>query len=295
MSVQWLRHLLRLAILVFIVVLPLLAAYRVVHPTVGSAAASRAEVLLEGVRGNTWTLQIGSLSLSDPLGSVESLAAGKAPVSALLMGMAIPLLVTVALGRVFCAWACPVGFLLEWGDKLRSSFKKIGFRPRNIAFWRGNKYVLLAVGLSASAALATPLLSAFYPPALLVGELHRWAWGVFAGGGEVTWAALFLLGILLAEIFISRRMWCRYLCPGGALYNLLGWRRAVRLSPPDEKCDQCGDCVVECGMGLNPMNGLTGLECDNCLVCVDVCPPGALVNVAALGDGRRASGHGLRR
>ena len=291
MSVQWLRHLLRLATLLLIVALPLLAAYRVAHPPVGSAAAGRAAVLLEGMRGNTWSLQIGALSLSDPLGAVESLVAGKALVSALLLGLALPVLVTVVLGRVFCAWVCPVGFLLELGDKLRHGMGRIGLRPRNIAFWRGNKYVLLVVGLIFSAALATPLLSAFYPPALLVGELHRWAWVFVSGGGGVTWGVLFLLSILLVELFVSRRMWCRYLCPGGALYNLLGWRRTVRISLPDEKCDRCGDCVVECGMGLNPMDGLTGLECDNCLVCVDVCPPDALANVVALAEGKKEGEH----
>jgi ferredoxin-type protein NapH len=164
-------------------------------------------------------------------------------------------------------------------------------RRRNVGFWRGNKYVLLAVGLLGSAVLSVPLIGYLYPPAVLARELHGWAYALSLGS-EGTWqraltaAGAALLGLVAVEVFISRRMWCRYLCPGGALYSLLGARRLIKVTPPDERCDQCGLCVTECGMGLNPMAGITGVECDNCLACLSHCPPDAL----HLGTGTRTDG-----
>lgn len=278
--VQWLRHAVQGVTVVLIVGLALLAGYRAARPGQGAAAAAEHSIV-EQVRGNSWSLEVGELSLTDLLAGVESLVVGRFPTSALLIGLVVPLLVTVAVGRVFCTWVCPVGFLLEMADWVGKRIARVTGPVRNVRFWRGNKYVLLVAGLGLGAMLSFPLLGSFYPPALLVREIQTWMYGAFADGrtqeaGGITWGLVFLGGILGFELLVSRRAWCRYLCPGGALYSLLGSRRLARVSKPDASCDRCTDCVAACGMGLNPMEGVTGLECDNCLVCVSSCPPQAL-------------------
>ncbi len=88
--------------------------------------------------------------------------------------------------------------------------------------------------------------------------------------------SLIIVGIALFEVAVSRRWWCRYVCPGGALYSLLGAARPIRVKLSESKCTSCGDCVVACPVGLNPMRDKMGIECDNCGVCISHCHDDAL-------------------
>lgn len=278
---QWLRHGVRALVLLGAIALATLAGYRSLHagdPGPGGVDPK----LLRVVRGNSWSVEIGPLSLTDPLGGLESLFAGKVLVSALVVGLALPIVATMLAGKLFCSWICPAGFLLELADRLRRLAPGRS-RRNHIGFWRGNKYVLLGVGLSFSAAVATPILVYIYPPAVLMRELHQWTYSWFADrstwnlvAAGTTWGLTFLFLIVAFELFVSRRMWCRYFCPGGALYGLLGALRIWRVSPPDAACDRCGECVAACPLGLNPMQSRTGIECDNCFACVGSCPVDAL-------------------
>ncbi len=88
--------------------------------------------------------------------------------------------------------------------------------------------------------------------------------------------SLIVLGIVLLELTVSRRWWCRYVCPGGALYSLLGWARLVRVKRAASMCTDCGVCVVVCPMGLAPMQDVMGPECDSCGLCISNCGDDAL-------------------
>jgi ferredoxin-type protein NapH len=240
---------------------------------------------LGGIKGNHWSAQIGGVSLTDPLGAAESAAAGHSLAWTILIGAAIPVLLTVVLGRVFCSWICPAGLMFELTDKLRRLVPKRYFPGANLSFWRGHKYVLLGTGLLLSFFLGAPLLGLFYPPALLGREtalaVQTWFGGLTKDPIQSGWFALsgislFLFGIILLEWVVSKRMWCRYLCPGGALYSLLGRKRLLRLKNETSLCTECGECVRVCPMGLNPMRQEFGMECDHCFECLTHCSPGSV-------------------
>jgi ferredoxin-type protein NapH len=97
-----------------------------------------------------------------------------------------------------------------------------------------------------------------------------------AGVISLTGVSLFLFVLLMVEILLSPRMWCRSLCPGGALYAVLGARRVFRVKNDFAACTQCAACIKACPMGLNPMSDALGIECDNCLACLPSCQPDAL-------------------
>jgi ferredoxin-type protein NapH len=240
---------------------------------------------LKNIQGNTWAANIFGLPIIDPLGGAESLLSGKALLSILLLGLSLPVLITLLFGRIFCSWICPAGFLFELADRLRTLLSRLGLKLPNARLWRGQKYVLLIVGLALSCWLAIPLLSYLYPPAILTREIHGGVFGYFDRVGEETFklefvflsgSLLFVLGIVLSEVFMSKRLWCRTLCPGGGLYSLLGALRLVRVKRDAPTCTLCSDCVVACPMGLNPMQDKMGVECDNCLACVSSCSEKAL-------------------
>lgn len=253
----------------------------------GRTVRDRQRVLeyAQAVRGGPWSIALGPVSMTDPLAGAESIAASKEVVWVLAVSLLIPVLATVLLGRVFCSWICPMNLLLEFTDKLRGVLRFLELRPRDVKFSRSVKYVLLGLGLVSAAAISAPVLGYVYPPAVIGRELHDLVFGIFdraEGGrfgfwaGGLTWMSLILLGIVLLELTVSRRWWCRYVCPGGALYSLLGWARLVRVKRAASRCTSCGACVVVCPMGLAPMQDVMGPECDNCGLCISSCNDDAL-------------------
>ena len=249
---------------------------------VGRIERNRDQVLryAQGVRGGPWSMALGPLSLTDPLAVAESSVARKRPSKVLWLGAVIPLLAALLLGKVFCSWVCPMGFFLEMTDKLRRPLRWMELHPADVKVWRGTKYLLLAVGLLIGAALSVPILTYIYPPAIVGRELHDLVFGIFDRAeigrfgwwfGGLTWMSLILLGIVAIEITVSKRWWCRYLCPGGALYGLIGWLRPLRVRLDRDKCTSCGACNQVCHLGLRPMHDEMGPECDNCGLCISSC------------------------
>ncbi len=254
---------------------------------VGQIVRDREGVLsqTQQFRGGSWSAQLGPISLSDPLGALESILARQKVVRVVVVSLIVPVIATLLFGRIFCSWICPVGFMLEMSDKLRGALRYLEIRPHDMHFSRGTKYVLLVVGAAIAFISAAPVLGYIYPPAIFNREAHDLVFGIFdraeegkfgfwAGG--LTWMSLVLLGILLFEVFVSRRWWCRYVCPGGALYSLIGAARPVRVSLIAKKCTHCADCIVACPIGLNPMLNKMGVECDNCGECISSCHDDAL-------------------
>ena len=78
------------------------------------------------------------------------------------------------------------------------------------------------------------------------------------------------------DSLVAPRFWCRSFCPGGALYTLLGKFRIIHIKRDEKACTLCTDCNVICPMALKPMTDKTGLECDSCGLCIDVCGDRAL-------------------
>lgn len=254
---------------------------------VGQIVRDREGVLTQTqqFRGGSWSAQLGPLSLSDPLGALESILARKKVVRVVVISLIVPVIATLLFGRIFCSWMCPVGFMLELSDKLRGALRLLEIRPHDMHFSRGTKYALLVVGAAIAFISAAPVLGYIYPPAIFNREAHDLVFGIFdraeegkfgfwAGG--LTWMSLVLLGILVFEVFVSRRWWCRYVCPGGALYSVIGVARPVRVSLIAKNCTHCADCVVACPIGLNPMLNKMGVECDNCGECISSCHDDAL-------------------
>jgi ferredoxin-type protein NapH len=253
------------------------------------------------IRGGAWSAELLGLSMTDPLAGAEAIAASRALPWVLVAGLAVPVVLTLVLGRVFCSWICPAGFLLEGVDGLRRVLRLLEIHPRNVRVPRAIKYGVLAGGLVTTALVASPVLGYVYPPAVLGRELHQLVFGVFdrAEMGRfglslqgLSWMMLVPVAIVVVEVALSRRWWCRYVCPGGALYSVLGAGRAVRVELAAPRCTACVRCVAACPMGLNPMRNQMGMECDNCGVCVAACGDDALRFVARIPGLRPAAGAG---
>lgn len=85
-------------------------------------------------------------------------------------------------------------------------------------------------------------------------------------------AAAMLVGIIALNS-ISRRFWCRYLCPLGALLGVLSRFSIIRRIVKSD-CIKCAKCVPDCKMGAimtNPTQ-YRAPECIYCYSCTPVCP-----------------------
>jgi ferredoxin len=80
------------------------------------------------------------------------------------------------------------------------------------------------------------------------------------------------LFILLLEIW-QKRMWCRNLCPLGALISLVARFSLFKRNVPNT-CTQCGNCSRRCPMNaILPDARITDYgDCTFCLECEDACP-----------------------
>ena len=59
---------------------------------------------VQSLRGGPWSVQIGDLSMTDPLAGAESIVASRSVMWVLAFSLVVPLLATLILGRVFCSW-----------------------------------------------------------------------------------------------------------------------------------------------------------------------------------------------
>ena len=226
---------------------------------------------LDFIKGSTWTANIAGWKISDPLAALSQLAILHKLYLPFLITAALPVLITLIFGRVFCGWLCPATFLYELNTNFTLLLHKLGLPVAEWTLDRRIKYYVLLLGLIVTAIFGLNLLAATYPPAILGKEIYY----AIALDGFST-SAIFFLATLMLDIGVSRRAFCRYLCPGGALYSLLGRYRVVRIQRDATACNDCYRCNGICEFGLQPMQDSFGMECNNCTACVAICPSKAL-------------------
>jgi ferredoxin-type protein NapH len=226
---------------------------------------------LDAIKGNTWSGSFYGFKLSDPLAVLSQLAASMKFYWPFVLTALVPIVVTIVFGRIFCGWICPATLLYELNTNLATLLRKSGFHIGSRRLDRRLKYLVLAIGVVLSALTGSIVMAAVYPPAIVGREIY---YGIAQAGFGA--GALFFLLTLLFDILVARRGFCRYLCPGGALYSLLGRYRVVRIQRVVEDCNDCAKCNAVCEFGLDPLRDDFGQECNNCTACMAVCPTDAM-------------------
>lgn len=303
-GVQWLRHTLRLAVILLMIGIAYLSLYG--HYRSARALDDLAELkgmqgtalrtvdsvlrhaedpqpILDGFKGTVWSMRIFGFDVTDPLAGAEAMTASRTIHWPLILSIAAPLVLTVLLGRVFCSWVCPAGLLFEVCHLLRRVLRLAEIPPGEVKFSYHNKYIFLVVGLVIALVLGAPFFSRIYPPAVTGRLLH----GLVYPETPITGSIVILLVIVVFEVVVSPRWWCRTMCPGGALYGVVGSMRIARVRLDAKRCTGCRDCKPACPLGLYPVRDSVGIECDNCGRCLPSCPDDALLYSVRLPASRR--------
>ncbi len=143
----------------------------------------------------------------------------------------LPLVFTLAFGRVFCAGVCPLGAIQD----------VFLLRPVRVPAWLDEGLRLLAYAYLGLAVLYAATDSAFvicrYEPFVSFFRL--------SGG-----AKMLALGacILVLGMFVGRP-YCRWLCPYGVLLGFAGFVSRWRVSITPDRCVQCRLCEDSCPYG----------------------------------------------
>jgi polyferredoxin len=93
----------------------------------------------------------------------------------------------------------------------------------------------------------------------------------FANASRVTVA---VLGVLTAGSLLVRDLWCRYLCPYGALLGFFGRLAPLKVTRDAATCTDCRKCTKVCPARLrvHAMSRVASVECTSCQDCVAACP-----------------------
>ncbi|MBF0607880.1 MAG: 4Fe-4S binding protein [Magnetococcales bacterium] len=220
-----------------------------------------------------------------PLVSLSTLLTGWGVYKGLILSLFI-VIPAIFFGRFFCSWVCPLGILNQWSARLLAKNRAVD--DYRVNAYRGIfrlKYYILAslivlallgvlqVGLFDPIALLTRSFTvAIYPASnYFTGYLYikqpMFVGGIFIG-------LVFLL-ILFANRYFTR-LWCRVLCPLGALLGVLSTAVLFKVRRNVSKCTDCQRCMRNCHGGCDPHAYLKFHECHLCYNCIEDCPEGAL-------------------
>ncbi|OEU84155.1 MAG: nitrate reductase [Desulfobacterales bacterium S5133MH4] len=223
------------------------------------------------IQGWYQSLSIGKLWFVSPLEGIETILVSKLIYMPLIIGMAGPIILALLLGRVFCGWICPINYFSDIIDRICKIFSGKRFRKDRVILPKAIFWYALAGELLFAMILGAPLFVFLSPPGLVGREIMMAVFfHTLALEGVVV---LIVLGLNL----ITRRFFCRYLCPLGALLAFLGTKRQLLVVQDQESCKECGLCDRACPLGLSPSYGeAESSYCWNCGECIDICEQNAL-------------------
>ena len=151
-------------------------------------------------------------------------------------------------GRVWCGWLCPEGFLSEQASRIG-----LGRTPPHWIRWTGWPFVAF-------------VCTTVYGQLVTVYEYPK-AWLLILGGSTVV---AVIVGLIWGK---GKRVWCRYLCPANGIFGLLArmaplhfradpvaWDRyKVETAPPAK--------TVNCAPMLKLRSANSNVRCHMCAGC----------------------------
>ena len=214
-----------------------------------------------------------------PLGSLQG--SFSADHSTIYYVGGILLLYSVLFGRMICGWMCPFGLVQELLYKIKTPKLKKSPVTRILSYL---KYVILVFFV-----FIIPIIYAFRdtplptfckyicPAGTLEGGIGLLSNAVNASyfsmlGPLFTWKFLLMVSILVGCVF-TFRLFCRFLCPLGALYGLFNRFSFFGVKVEQSNCTNCGLCVNHCKLDIKHVSDQ---ECISCGECIDVCPTNAI-------------------
>ncbi|PIE91133.1 MAG: ferredoxin [Acidobacteria bacterium] len=229
--------------------------------------------LLEGALTGS---RFAGLHLADLNATLQVMLAFKHVLINLLIGtVTIGIMWWLLGGRTFCSWVCPYHLLSEWGEIIHLKLRKKKL-AMDIKFDRRTRTYLWLLFAVLAFVTSYTVYETISPTGIISRAL------IYGPGLALTW----VLFILLFEIFFSRRAWCRYACPIGLTYGVIGLTSPLQVQLHLDTCYHDGQCIKVCLVphvldvtkarrAVKPIVDI-GADCTRCGRCVEVCPTKSL-------------------
>ena len=179
----------------------------------------------------------------------------------------------MAVGRMACGVICPFGYLQEILFKLKSSKLTIP------AWMTYIKYAVLA-GMVIVIPFYTlePWFSKLCPMGTLIGGLPWITLNpeIRMMVKELFWVKVGILVLVVVLSVLSKRPFCRVVCPLGAMFSLFNRISLLKLSWTPELCTHCDKCTRICPMDISVYKDANNHNCIRCLDCTR-CPAVSIV------------------
>ena len=221
---------------------------------------------------------IPAIDALDPFGGLETLmkfvAGGEfvkriEPGNIVLFGGIVVL--GVVLSRFFCGWFCAFGALqgvFGWiGKKV---FRKRFTVPKKLdRVLRFVKYPLLVVIIAHTWSAGELVIRSRDP---LAAFAHIWA-GPEALISEFAVGTIILILVMILSA-LYERVFCKYICPLGAVNAILGRIPLFRIKRTESTCISCAKCDHVCPMNVDVSTAgtISSAECIACMECITTCP-----------------------
>lgn len=221
----------------------------------------------------------------DPLAAIASFLTSWTVYRGLLLSLVV-IAGTLLFGRFFCSWICPLGIINQIISSVMIKLRAADTVALNTyrQLYRLKYYILAVfIALAAFGSLQSGLLDPipFVTRAFAVSVFPSVNYGrgwlylkqpVFHGG---TLIGIIFIAVIFANRFLPR-LWCRAICPLGALLGLLSFRPLLRIWRDVDRCTDCKKCLAHCHGGCDPHAALRTSECHLCMNCIEDCPEGAI-------------------
>ncbi len=214
-----------------------------------------------------------------PLGSLQgSFSADK---STIYYVCGILLLYAILFGRMICGWFCPFGLIQELIYKIKTPKLKKSPITRILSYLKYVILVFFVFIVPITYAFRDTPLPAFCkyicPAGTIEGGLlllsNKVNVGYFSMLGPIfTWKFLLMISMVVGCIFIFR-LFCRFICPLGALYGLFNKYSIFGIKVEQSKCVDCNKCISQCKLDIHHVGDA---ECISCGECISVCPTQAI-------------------
>ena len=170
--------------------------------------------------------------LIDPLAAFQVILSSKIIMVNLIIGVVTIFLIYLLFGgRSFCSWICPYHWLAELGEKIHLTLKKKKM-IKNHTFDRRIRYFFYGFFILLALITGYTVFETINPVTILSRFI------VYGPSLMLIWVS----ALLIFEVLYSRRAWCRYFCPVGVSYQLIGLLSPLRIKWDKEKCSNCKRC-----------------------------------------------------
>lgn len=183
--------------------------------------------------------------------------------------------------RGFCGWICPVGTVWEGAGSLGRTLighnvqlpRWLETAGRIARYTLGIAFFAFVGGVGVAEAISFRQL-----PYMWVADIK-----IIEGFGQPIF--LLVIALVFAVSMLLGPVWCRYLCPLGALYSVVGMASPCAVKRDAETCISCAKCNKACHARVDVQHATTvrTAECDGCMECVRACPVKGCLEARAFG------------